>query len=1114
MAKKIFRLHNNGVTDQSGWFNSGIITSDNLDTIKTAGKDVATSIPTPFATIDLVKSAFKWVANNGIKGNTAHHKLVSDALDVAQLFYTSPKLKDQIKIVAWDPINRLQNLANSGNKGHQKYAETLQLFWQQDSVPITNIQNQVLYNFEKTKRLFLILNSKTDKVIGGTSPATMFFASPDARTALKGLDIRIGQDKLFDNNYASLSEREASFIEYIYTLYKQSSFAHNFPEVFEYLEKIRFDNDLLSNNLQHKITGLVPNDLAKYNPCVVLQNPNDICEILGIHLGVQPNGADNISFESDFLIKSDFDNININPLVLPQYPFSQQWNYTTNGIFWDSETKTPYKNNQASHNSQLPSQLDSYYWLTLGNLFEEKIIELPYEIDDSKFITCGSNKFLIPLTATFFKYFRAENASKMLIVKERSGGNIDAELTIPVRGGDITFKKQYSIADKNIEKLKAYIAIFPFLKSDKFDITYNVGLLDDRLDKTTEITLTCFKNGEQLKFETPITRSPGDGGELISKYYKVDNQPDLLGISSDYAYGYIVPIMKEAGGTTKVNFAIDFGTTNTHIEYQYGDRQSTPLDNTPNSPFWQSVLNRNIDGVDPIHIENEKTFEQEVLPFAFSEDNNLKFPFRSALVHNKDVNFRNRVDIIREVNNYLLLEKRSVPSYLELNTQLKWSNYANTIDEKKVESYLEFLTTIVFFKTLQLGGDPTNTTITWFYPVSMDEGERGVFFKLWNSIYEKVFKQASHKAIRSIPESVAPYLYYKSSIEGLSLSIDIGGGSSDIAVFDEDDRDAKIISSFKFAGNSIFGDGYPSKEFQSNSDRNGFVKTFKNEAKIAVQDDEQKESILNNILNERKSSADFSSYLFSLGKDDKSNFSYTKLLLKDKKMKLSILVFYGAIAYYSANLLNKAGIRIPKYVLLSGTASKTASIVDTSDDLKNLSNMFQSIFESIYKEKSEEKLRIKLTSMPKEVTCKGALKANLDESINESPIMYWIGGTKDDNWGAILDREKDVQRTPKYGEIDDKQKNEIEETIKNFYSIFDEFIKNIRLESKFMIEPAAYKIFKEIRNEGIKDFLIRGVNAYYKKPDTKIEESLFFYPLIGILNKLSNALAEKSNDNE
>ena len=183
MAKKIFRLHNDGVTNQSGWFNSGVITPSQLDTIITAGKDAATSIPTPFATIDLVKSAFKWVAGNDIKGSTAHHKFVSDALDVAHLFYASPKLKDKIKIVAWDPINRLQNLANSGNKGHQKYAETLQLFWQQDSVPITNIQNQVLYNFEKTKRLYLILNSKTDKVIGGTSPATMFFASPDARNS-------------------------------------------------------------------------------------------------------------------------------------------------------------------------------------------------------------------------------------------------------------------------------------------------------------------------------------------------------------------------------------------------------------------------------------------------------------------------------------------------------------------------------------------------------------------------------------------------------------------------------------------------------------------------------------------------------------------------------------------------------------------------------------------------------------------------------------------------------------------------------------------------------------------------------------------------------------------
>ncbi|MBN1968189.1 MAG: hypothetical protein JXR48_10175 [Candidatus Delongbacteria bacterium] len=1112
MAKKIYRLHEGGITEETGWFKSGIITSDHLKTIKTEGKDAATSIPTPFATIDLVKSAFKWVSENGIKGNSANHKLVSDALDVAQLFYASPKFKSKIRIVAWNPKDRLKELIENGNKTHRKYAETLQLFWNQDSVEESEIGNEVLYNFEKTNRLYFILNKETNNIIGGTSPATMFFASPDVRKVTSNLEIRIGQDKLFDNEYASLPERETSFIEYIYTLSKQPNFAHNFPEVYEYLEKIRLN--ILSGELNQRITNLEPENLNEYAPCSVLENENDICEILGVKLGVQQVDMGSISSESDFVIKSDFAYNGIKPLVLPQYPFSKKWTYTTKGIIWDEKTQTPYKNSDSPDKSKLPVQHDPYYWLTVGNFFEDKIIELPYPIDDSKFKTCGSKKHLLPLSATFFRYFKAEKVSQLLTIKERSGGNVDVELKIPVKGGEITFKKQYSTVDKNIETLDVHMAIFPFLKSKEFEIIHNIGLLDDRLDKSVELTMSCFKNGEQLQILTPITRNPGTGGELISKYYKVNNQPNAFGISSNSTNGFVVPIMNYVSGSTKVNFAIDFGTTNTHIEYQYGDNDSIPLDNTPNFPLWQSLINRNTNGIDPLYYENENTFEQEILPFAFSNNNGLHFPLRSALVHNKDIDFKNKVDIVRQVNNYLLLEKRSVPKYLDLNTQLKWSNYADTIDEKKVESYLEFLTTIAFYKTLQLGGNPSNSTITWFYPVSMDEGELGVFFKLWKDVYKRVFNQTSDKGIKGIPESIAPYLYYKSSVEGLSLSIDVGGGSSDIAVFDEDDKNAKLISSFKFAGNAIFGDGYPSNEYQNNSDRNGFVKTFQNAGMDAVKNDEQKESILKNILNERKNSADFSSYLFALEQEESSNFSYTRLLEKNKKMKLSMLVFYGAIAYYSANLLKKAGIGIPKYILLSGTASKSASIVDTSEKLSNLSNMFQFIFESVYQTKAEESLRIKLSSIPKEVTCKGALKANVDDSIKESPIKFWIGGTQDNSWGVVLDREKDVQNTPKYGDLDDKQKSEIEESIKGYYSILDEYIQTIRIESKYIIEPGAYKTFKDLRDAGIKDFLMRGIKAYYKKNDTKIEESLFFYPLIGILNKLSYALAEKPIENE
>ncbi|MGQ1948364.1 hypothetical protein ACT3CD_14815 [Geofilum sp. OHC36d9] len=1116
MAKKIFRLHEGGITEETGWFKSGIITSDQLKTIKTEGKDVATSIPTPFATIDLVKSAFKWVSENKIKGNTAHHKLVSDALDVAQLFFTSPKFGSKIRIIAWSPKDRFKELKENGNKIHKKYVDTLQLFWNQDSVEEDEIGNEVLYNFEKTNRLYFILNKETNNIIGGTSPATLFFASPDVRKVTSKLDIRIGQDKLFDNEYAPLSERESSFIEYFYTLAKQPKFAHYFPEVYEYLEKVK---EHLSGDLNRKITDIEASHLTEYKACTVLENENDICEVLNIKLGVQETDTGSISTESDFVIKSDFLYNEVKPLILPQYPFSKKWTYTTKGILWDEKTQIVYKNTDVPNKSKLPIQNDPYYWLTIGNFFEDKIIELPYPIDDSKFITCGSKKHLLPLSSTFFKYFKAEKANQYLSLKERAGGNVDAELKIPVKGGEIIFKRQYSTADKNIEKLDVHLAIFPFLKSNDFELTHIIGLLDYSLDESNKISLTTFKNGEQQLTNSAITRNPGGGGELVSKYFKVENQPEAFGISVNSKTGFVIPIMNTAKGTSKVNFAIDFGTTNTHIEYKLGDNDSISLDNTPTKPLWQSLINRNASGIDPVYIENENTFEQEILPFVFSNGNGLRFPLRSALVHNKDVDFNNKVDIIRQVNNYLLLEKRSVPNYLELNTQLKWSNYANTIDEKKVESYLEFLTTIAFYKTLQLGGSPANSTITWFYPVSMDEGELEVFSRLWKNVYQRAFKQNSDTGIKSIPESIAPYLYYKSSVAGLSLSIDIGGGSSDIAVFDEDDKKAKLISSFKFAGNAIFGDGYPSDEFKNNSDRNGFVKTFKDAALDAIKSTDKNEfgqlkGILDNILNTRKNSSDFSSFLFALEKDESNEFSYTRLLQKNNRLKLSIFVFYGAIAYYSANLLKKSGIGIPKHVLLSGTASKSASIIDASSNLKNISNLFQYIFESVYSEKSREKLQIKLSSIPKEVTCKGALKANLDDSIKESPIKFWIGGTQDDSWGKVFDREVDVQNIPKYGELNDTHKLQIEETIKDFYSILDEYIQTINIESKYIIETDAYSIFQQERESGINDFLVRGIQAYYKKPDSKIEETLFFYPLIGILNKLSYALAEKKTDDE
>lgn len=1107
---KVFRLHQG--QEGTGWFTTSGITKKHLETIKTEGKEVASSIPTPFARVDLVKTAFRWVADNGVVGTTAHHKLVSDALDVAQLFYTSPKFKSKVRIVAWRPDERFKDLIIKAGVKHSRFAETMRLFWEQDSADLS--KEEALYNFESVNRLYFLLNKKTNHIIGGTSPATLFFASPDASKEAQTLNIRIGQDVLFDDEYASLHQREDSFIEYFFTLSKQARFAEYFPEVYAYLEEVKHH---LSDELKQKITDLQKADIAKYHPCLVLENQNDNCEVIDIPLGVQKYERGDINTQSDFAIKPDYEIKGMQPLILPLSKFSNKWVYTTKGVLWDENTQVPEKNTRSVKDSRLPLQNDPYYWLSQGNFLENSVVKLPYPIDSSKYESCGTKNYLLPLTPTFFKYFNPKKVREYLKLEEKDDG-LYAELKIPVKKGWITYVKKYSATDKSVTKLEMHLAIFPFLVGEDINLNYKVGLLDDRLHKAEELQLSTYYKGKLQDVGAPIIRNTGERGELISKYYQLTSKFDVLQFGTQSMKGAVVPLFKKAGqGIQQVNFAVDFGTTNTHIEYKQDRNASVSFDNDTLLPLWQSLLNRNETNISPVFIENEVTFEQEMIPYALSNKQSIHFPLRTALVHNKQVDFKKQLEIIQEMNNYLLLEKRSIPYYMQLDTELKWGNYSDPTQENKVESYIEFMVSLIYYKTLLLEGNPSRTIITWFYPVSMDEGEAGVLQKVWEKAYQKVFGIHTNNNIVRIPESTAPYLYYRSKneIRGLSLSIDIGGGSSDIAVFDEDDQKggAKMISSFKFAGNAIFGDGYPEGEFKNNSDSNGFVQTFRKTAQEAVKGDEDKELILDEILGGRKSSADFSSFLFALEQNTATTFNYSRLLQRDKSLKLSILVFYGAIAYYAANLLKKSGMAIPSFVPLSGTASKTAGILDTTEGFKNLSHLFRFIFSKVYdKDESDIEITVVVSDIPKEITCKGALQANINRSITESSIRFWVGGKQNTKWGEVYDKEKALG-TPKYGQIDTETETAIEQSILDFYKLLDDYNDSNRLQSKYSIEPNAYEIFKMMRASGIKDYVKRGVRAYHKEDNVQIEESLFFYPLVGILNKLSLNLSLKNVKN-
>ena len=1090
---RVYRLHEG--QDGTGWFVSSPISKNQLETIRTEGKDVATSIPSPFARIDLVKSAFRWVADHGIKGATAQHKLVSDALDVAQLFYIWPKHKDKVKIISWNPAERFEQLAKDSNSKHSTFAETLSVFWDQDSA---------VYNFHRVKRLYFLLNN-SNQVIGGTSPATVFFAAPDVTTASSGLNIACGHDILFDNEYAPLSERDdKTFIEYIFTLSKQPGFADLFPDVYSYLTEV-FKS--LDADLRAKIAGMASSNISDYPPCPVLDNEMNACEILGIPLGVKTSDPYEIERESDFAIKAELPVTGLKPLVLPHDRFAQKWAYTTKSVAWDPNNAVPNKNEKVTSGSRLPVQGDHYPWLSAGNFLEERLIELPYTIDSRKFATCGAKKHLLPLTPLFFEYFRAENVSKYLTLAELAGGGIEAKLTIPVNGGSVTFKKTWHKED--IVPTGMHLAIMPFMHATGIDLEYTLALQDKRFDRDHDLFIECSQSGKKISISNPVVRKQGEGNTIRSTYYKT-GAFDAIRTGSDQLSGYIVPVMPETKANQQVSFAVDFGTTNTHIEYKYGVNAEKAIDVTPDLPMWQSLIDRTRE--ETRDLADDNNFEREIFPYQFNSGTNYRFPFRTALTYNQNINFNAPFDVFTHTNNFFLFEKLFNPGYLQLHTKLKWSNYSKREDKVLVESYIEGLMYMVYYKTLLLNGDPQKTKITWFYPVSMDAFEQGIFFDVWQKAYKKIFRTKDKENIMAVPESIAPYLHYRTAWPGLSLSLDIGGGSSDIAVFKNASNSPEFISSFKFAGNAIFGDGFPYGAFANSSDNNGFVKAYRKRIESTIQKGSQREQILLDILENRKDSADFSSFLFSLENEEDITFNYTDFLKQDRKLKLPILVFYGAVIYYSANLLLKQGTReIPGNILFSGTASKTVKIIDPQAGNPNMANLFRYFFKQVMGIETDH-LNIALSENPKEITCKGVLRADLGDDQISCPVVFWLGGDDDSVWSKALNKTSDIKDTPYYRDLETGgSKKLIESSVNHYFTLLDEYFKGVSLEANFGIDNAAYLKFKQMRSSNITDFLEQGLKAFYKSPEKHIEETLFFYPLIGILNKLAFELANTGN---
>ena len=1124
---KVFRIHKGASNTISNWEDSVRIGTKAIDSIEdpvgATDKKEITSIPSPFARIDLVKRAFKYVAEHGLDGKTAYHKLVSDSLDVGQIFFNIEKYRNFVKIIVWDKKNHLQQLEDSNSAEHVRLGKTYRTYIQQDGDE---------YNFNQMDCIYLLnyvdsTGPEIMNIIGATSPATLFFSSANNLSYVKK-KIKFGCDSPFDDDYKPLYRREFDYIKYWYSLRaSRQDFAKLFPEVDLYLTKCY---KLLSDSQRDDIRQNILDHThytSNYDDIPVVTTAQQYVMVLNQKLRRKPTVT---KVDSDFEMEVSPElrrpGVNI-PLALPVETYTEPTKYVIGD--WDKNTRVPYSDVTPIAQRSLPDDGSTYPYVTISDFLEDTIVKIPYKFNSKGYFDGNDanadarDSFLLPLKRTFFDYFtvdalRGTVGGKKVIEIQRLVGDTGVKviLRIPIKKRDsyIQYDRIYykgSKADVNankgaiIEDKEFTVGQFPALKYPAgIKAYYRVALLDrDSVAGENNPYSLSFYNRENklVEAEGMVKRNCNPDGVRIDPYkvdsitYALENEYDYMHVSGNGVSAVIVPTFAVRAGNHKFRFAIDFGTTNTHIEYSVNDEASKAFDITEADMQIQKL-----------HLTDDAdlrgVFNSDFLPETIGGESIYRYPMRTVISESQNTNWSKAVYSMANTNIPFTYEKVMPLSYNSLHTDLKWS--AKQEDKQRAHKYIESLLVMLRNKVLLNNGDPSRTEIVWFYPASMTQGRFNKFKSEWEESFLELFN-ASQQNIIAMSESVAPYYYHKTNNGAVStvVSVDIGGGTTDVLIVDK--GKPEYLTSFRFAANTIFGDGY-----SYNAETNGIVRTYV--PIIRQQLEANKFNSLKEVLNSldsKKISTDIIAFFFSLASNkevlkEKVEINFGKMLADDKRGKYVVILFFVAIMYHIANIMKAKGFEVPRHITFSGNGSKVLNVLSTNPN--TLERFSKLIFEKVYgKPYSEDGLDIIRPKDSKESTCKGGILANPFQSQDYSEIKTMktiLLGTDESTF---------VEQGMDYDSLNDSIKDQVVENCKDFINFAFDLDKEFSYYDEFEIDKSVIEDARKLCMKDLKTFLENGIELKKESikqdgADNVVEETLFFYPLTGVLNALVREL--------
>lgn len=781
--------------------------------------------------------------------------------------------------------------------------------------------------------------------------------------------------------------------------------------------------------------------------------------------------------------------------------------------------------------------------------------------------------FLLPIKPLYFDYFTMEDLMKNLEIK-KNGYEIIVTLKVPVSNiGSpfISLERKYQQKDSyfpsisqirkdtledNCTKGVGHIitsyfgmTLYPFLKVTNSNINYN---------DFYEINLVQRSNEDPVNFTfhkmptnaAPININPNDNiiaasendryrgvndALIRSNYYLLKNEFDFISIEVEKrAYnqkisGLIFPKWVQKGlGSVKFDIAVDFGTSNSYVAYRMAgtnaqsfdiseaDLQIVRLDKAFTSPQTQNSITAKYEG-NPTSatamLVTEIQREQDTPSVMGIEKDSYNMPFQSVMMESKKVVGHTEINSSTANIPFAISKYSHNDKINNIYTNIKWDNpQPNSPEAARLDVFFEQLLYMVRNKILLNGGNPSISKFIWFKPISMSPFQINYFNGLWQKALNSIFK--SSVAPICITESEAPFYVHQATgaIQGNDpvLSIDIGGGTTDILIFKE--NTPLYSTSSLMASRVMFGD-YLSRAFTKN---NPIVKYYTPKIQTLVEEFIQSNDA--NLQAQGLQTKAMLSWHFSPSANSRSEdvislyFSRPELKFaemlsnQNSPFKMAFLFYFASIHYNCALYLKENGLSLPRHICMSGNGSKMMNILDAAPNSRNsnFSKFITEIYKSVLQKEVEYCIEIHTTPQPKKATAKGGLWKEEKQLTNEATPKLDLGEK------LYLDGNQVTSIPSNYEAL---KKCQFKAQGSNFYEFVDLFTgawnDKMNYNQYFGVKGNLVEIKRLLKvDSNVESDYAAGLNKRLEMSDLQhnIAEPVFFYPVIGAISKLLDHL--------